>query len=457
MTNKVVKDITDRYLNRTKQSQASDARAKKYLPGGDTRTSTYFFPHPSYMDRGEGCYLYDCDGNRHIDFLNNFTSLIHGHNHLAVFKAASTQLEKGTAFASASAIQSELAEIICERVPSIDMIRFANSGTEATMMAMRAARAFAGKDIIVKMDGGYHGTHDFAEVNIIADFQSEGMPSARVAGPGIPACVLDGVMVAPFNDLDAVEGMLAEHKDKIAAVIMEPVLGAGGGILPKARYLEGMRELADKYGVLLIFDEIITFRLSLGGLQRLKGVEPDLTALGKIIGGGFAAGAFGGRKEIMERFDPAHPQAIVHAGTFNGHNVTMAAGVATLQHYGQAEIDRINKLGDRLRGGFNQAFQAAGIKGQATGLGSLVVVHWTDGEIASPRDVLLSVRSAAELPGLLHLEMMNRGVFSASRGMYCISTPMTEKEIDQAAEAFEATLRVLKPYVAETAPHLLAG
>lgn len=457
MTSNVVQTITDRYLSRTKLSKEKDARAKKYLPGGDSRTTTYFFPYPSYMEKGKGCYLYDCDGNRYIDFINNFTSLIHGHAHPAVVEVATAQLKKGTAYASATALQSELASIICDRLPSVDLVRFCNSGTEATMMSMRAARAFTGKDVILKMDGGYHGSHDFAEVNIVPDFEAQDLPSAHVEGAGVPACILDGMMVTPFNDLDATERILEEHQDKIAAIIMEPVLGAGGAVAPKPGYLKGMRKLTDKYGVLLIFDEIITFRLSLGGLQRIEGIKPDLTALGKIIGGGFAVGAFGGKREIMEHFDPAHPQRIVHSGTFNGHNITMAAGIVTLQHYGQAEVDRIHKLGERLMAGFNQAFKAAGIKGRAAGHGSLLQVHWTDKEIVSPKESLMAMASAAELPRLLHLEMMNRGVFSATRGLYCVSTPMTDQEINQAIEAFEATLYILKPYVAETTPHLMAS
>jgi len=457
MTNDIVQAVYGKYLRRTPHSRENDARAKRSLPGGDTRTSIFYGPYPAYMERGEGCYLYDCDGNSFIDCLNNFTSLIHGHNHPAVYTATLEQLARGTTFAAPATAQYELAEILCERVPGMELVRFANSGTEATMMAMRAARAFTGKDLILKMEGGYHGTHDFAEVSVSADPEPTDAPEARPAGPGIPACILDGIMVSRFNDLEMTEQILRERHERIAAVIMEPVLGAGGGIPPQEGFLRGMRELAQKYGVLLILDEIITFRLSLGGMQRLHGVSPDLTALGKIIGGGFAVGAFGGRTEIMERFIPGHPQMIVHAGTFNGHNVTMAAGVATLQHYDQAAIDHVNALGDRMRDGFNQAFRRVGIKGQALGFGSLVMVHWTDRPIQTPAAVSRSVIAAKQLPALLHLEMMNNGVFSATRGMYAISTPMTETVIDRVVEAFEATLTTLKPYAAEETPHLLAG
>ncbi|MFZ5918224.1 MAG: aspartate aminotransferase family protein [Chloroflexota bacterium] len=455
MTTNVEQTIYERYFSRTGQSRQQDARARQFMPGGDTRTSTYFGPYPSYMERGEGCHLYDCDGNQYIDFLNNYTSLIHGHNHPAVVAATYAQLALGTAFASAARVQADLAQIICERVPSIDLVRFTNSGTEATLMAMRTARAYTGKDIIIKMDGGYHGTHDFAEINVMADYQAQDRPRVQIGSPGVPACILDAMRVTRFNDLALTEELLKENEGRVAAVIMEPVLGASGGIPPAPGYLEGMRALTEKYGVLLIFDEIITFRVSLGGMQKLHGVTPDLTALGKIIGGGFAVGAFGGKKEIMERYTPGHPQMIVHAGTFNGHNVTMAAGIATLENYDQAAVDRINGLGDRLRDGFNEAFRAAGIKGRSYGFGSLVMVHWTDNPISTPKDVILSMGAAGDLPRLLHLEMMNRGIFAASRGMYAISTAMTETEIDRAVEAFEATLRLLKPYAAEAAPHLV--
>jgi len=456
VTSDVAQSITKRYQRRTQISRQRDAWAKKVLPGGDTRTTTYFAPYPAYMEKGRGCYLYDCDGNRYIDFLNNFTSLIHGHAHPAVVEAAQEQLSKGTVFGSAATAQAELAEILCQRVPSIDLIRFGNSGTEATMMAMRAARAFTGKDVILKMDGGYHGHHDFAGVNVAPDFEATDLPEARITWAGVPACVLDGVMVTRFNDLQATERILQAHQDKIAAIIMEPVLGAGGAIPAQPGYLQGMRNLADKYGVLLIFDEIITFRLSLGGIQRLEAVTPDITALGKIIGGGFAVGAFGGRRDIMERFDPAHPQTIYHSGTFSGNSITMAAGVATLKHYRQAEIDRVNELGERLATGLTQAFQTIGLKGHASGWGSVVQVRWTDQPVTTPRAAFAAVAAAKELPHLLHLELMNRGIYTASRGLFCTSTPMTEEDIDEATAAFEAALRVLKPYAAEEAAHLIA-
>jgi glutamate-1-semialdehyde 2,1-aminomutase len=448
--------IVGRYLGRTPRSQARDAQAKKYLPGGDTRSSTYFFPYPAYMERGEGFYLYDCDGNRYVDFLNNYSSLVHGHAYLPILEAVEAQLSRGVVHGAPCAAQVELAEILCGRLPSVQAIRFTNSGTEATMMAMRAARALSGKDAILKMDGGFHGTHDFAEVNVRPDMEAQGLPTARREGVGVPACVLEDTMVAPFNDLDAVEALLRAHGDRIAAVIVEPMPHAGGSIPPGAGYLQGLRQLADRYGVLLIFDEIVTFRLSTGGLQALEEVEPDLTTLGKIIGGGFPVGAFGGRRECMQWFDPAQPHGIGHSGTFNGNSVTMVAGVTALQNLDQVAIDRINGLGVKLRKGFTQAFRDTGLKGQATGIGSLLQVHWGDGPIRSSREVFLGAASAGELPKLLHLELMNRGIFAASRGAFNVSSPMGEAEIDLAIGAFRATLEVLRPYVVQETPHLVA-
>lgn len=457
MATSIVQEIIARYENRTRTSKTKDASAKQFLPGGDTRTTTYFMPYPAYMEKGDGCFLYDCDGNRYIDFLNNYTSLIHGHNSQAVNQAVFEQVKRGIVFGAPADAQAALGEMICARVPGIERVRFNNSGTEATMMAMRAARAYTGKDIIVKMDGGYHGHHDFAGVNVKPDFAAVDIPTPSVTWSGIPACVIDGMAVAPFNNLDIAEKVLQKYEGKVAAIIMEPVMGAGGAIPPQPGYLEGMRALADKYGVLLIFDEIITFRVSLGGMQKITGVIPDLTTLGKIIGGGFPVGAFGGKKEIMDRFDPVHPQTIYHGGTFCGHPVTMTAGMATLKGYGQPEIDHINALGERLAAGVDAAFKAAGLCGRSSGRGSLVQVHWTNAVATNSREALLAMGRAADLPRYFHLELMNRGIFCATRGLFSVSTPMTEKEIDQAISAIGETLQLLKPHAEQVAPHLIVA
>ena len=264
-------------------------------------------------------------------FSTTYTSLIHGHAQPDIVEEAADQLTRGTVFGSASEPQVALAKLLIERVPSIELLRFTNSGTEATMMMMRAARAFMNRDIIVKMDGGYHGSHDFVEVNVSADMNSPAGPTAQLEERGVPEAVLNAVMVAPFNDLAAMESLLREHHQRIAGIIVEPMPNAGGMAPPAPGYLRGLRELADRFGLLLLFDEIVTLRLSSGGLQEAEGVTPDMTALAKIIGGGFPVGAFGGRADIMSQFDPAGAGILSHSGTFNGNNITMTAGLAAMR------------------------------------------------------------------------------------------------------------------------------
>jgi glutamate-1-semialdehyde 2,1-aminomutase len=452
----VKEDIARRYFQRTPKTREHLEEARKVLPGGDTRSAAYYGPYPVFMERGQGCYAYDCDGNRYVDLLNNFTSLIHGHAHPRLIEAARAQSEKGTAFAAPSPIQYQHARHLCDRVASLDLVRYCNSGTEATLFAMRAARAFTGKDGFIKMDGGYHGVHDYVEANNVADFTAEGLPSVRLER-GVPARVADDLYISPFNDLEAAESILAKHHQEIAGIIMEPLLGSGGLIMPEAGYLRGMRELADRYQVLLVFDEVISFRLSTGGMQQREGVSPDLTALGKLIGGGYPVGAFGGRREIMNRFDPNHPETVAQSGTFGGNNNTLAVGLVALEMYGREEVDRINELGDRLRNGFRAAMDRVGIRGRATGCGSLVATIWTGREIRNARDAVLGFLESGDVSTVLHWEMLNRGVFFASRGMFVVSTPMDEAVIDEVVEEFEGALQVIRPYVAATRPEMLIG
>jgi len=451
----VATEIIKRFTQRTARSKQHDARAKGCLPGGDTRAATYFAPYPAYMASGRGCYLYDVDGNEYLDLLNNYTSLIHGHAHPDIIAAVAAQLEKGTVFGAAGEVQFQHAEHLCNRITSMDQVRYCNSGTEATLFAIRAARAFTGRDIFIKMDGGYHGCHDAVEVNIFADSNPAGPPAKHI-GPGVPQSVLKDVLIAAFNDLDAVEDMLKANVDKVAAILIEPLMGAAGAVCPQPGYLRGLRELADKYEVVLIFDEVMTFRLSVGGLQEIEGVQPDLTTLAKIIGGGLPIGAFGGRRDIMSLFDPAHKEAVFHSGTFNGNNITLAAGMAAMGIYDQEAVKRLNQSGDRLRDGFTAVLKEAGLNGCVSGLGSLLQLHWRDRKPDNAKDSKVGLTNAGELPRLVHLEMMNRGIYSAGRGMFALSTPMTYADIEKAVIFLKETLDMLKPYIADELPHLVA-
>ncbi len=452
----VEEEILTRYRGRTPGSRFRHDEARRYLPAGDTRSATWFAPYPTYMVAGEGAWLTDCDGNRYLDLLNNFTSLAHGHAQPDIVEYAADQLTRGTVFGTAADPQVALAKLLIERVPSFDMLRFTNSGTEATMMMMRAARAFKGRDIIVKMDGGYHGSHDFVEVSVSADLDSANAPQAKVEGRGVPDAVLNAVMVAPFNDLAAMEALLRAHCERIAGIIVEPMPNAGGMVPPAPGYLRGLRALADKYGVLLLFDEIVTLRLSAGGFQAIEGAIPDMTAVAKIIGGGFPVGAFGGRKDIMALFDPAASTDFVfHSGTFNGNNMTATAGLEAMQRLDQAAIERINQLGESLGEGINRVFRSLGISAQCLGYGSLQQIHWTDAPVVSLADARRAGEDIGKLRQLLHLELLNRGVNTSNRGMFSITTPMTDDDVALALRAVEGALNSLKPYMRAVAPRLL--
>src|SRR4051812_1977268 len=325
--------VLDDYLARTPRSRELFERATESLPGGSTRTTVYTAPYPPYVASGAGLRIRDVDGNDYRDFLGNYTSLILGHAHPAVVSAVEAQVRRGSAFAAPTETEVELAEEIRRRVPSVERLRFTSSGTEATMFAIRGARAYTGRPVIAKFERSYHGTHD-----------------AVMAGtPGVPA-VMEGLVVElPWGDPDGVAAALRGREDDLAAILIEPVQGAGGIRAAGTEFLAFLRDFADRTGALLIFDEIISFRVGFGGAQGRAGVRPDLTTLGKIIGGGYALAAFGGREDVMALFDQRRTGALTHGGTYNGNPVAAAAGLATLRELTPASYQRLEALGERLR------------------------------------------------------------------------------------------------------------
>lgn len=443
----------DRYRQRRPRSAELHAAACKVLPGGDTRTGTYFPPFPIYAGRGRGTTLEDVDGLAYLDLVNNFTSLIHGHAHPAIRDAVARQLEQGTVYGTPCASQAQLAAMLVERIPSCQRVRFCNSGTEATHGAIRAARAYTGRDKILKMEGGYHGTHDIALVSAKPAYGQRpprGFPSLP-DGKGVPRAVLRDVVVAPFNDAERTRDIAERHGDRLAAIIVEPVMSAAGCLPATVEYLRTLRDLADRRGIVLIYDEIVSFRVSRGGAQELLGIQPDLTALAKIIGGGFPVGAFGGRSDIMDLYAPEQG-LLPHSGTYNGNPVTMAAGIQTLELLTEDAYGRLNALGERFRERARQALQAAGVACQVTGVGSLLHIHFT-------RTPVTDYRSAAaadkELNFLLHLGLLEQGVFTIRRGMSNLSTPMTDAEVERFGNALAASLEEIRPALAERRPDLL--
>jgi glutamate-1-semialdehyde 2,1-aminomutase len=437
------KIVVEQYVARTSKSAALHLGAQQYLPAGDTRSSTCYPPHPTYIASGRGCWLTDVDGNEYIDVLNNYTSMVHGHAHPEIMRAVAEQLTRGTCYASPTEDQIELARAMCSRVPSVDSLRFCNSGTEATMNAIRAAKAFTGRNKLIKMEGGYHGTHDAAQVSVSPKPEEWGpadRPHSVPSSRGLFRGLMSDVIIAPANDSDSTAAIIADNSDDLAAVIIEPVMSAAGVIPTQPEYLKFLREVTERCGALLIFDEVVTFRLDHGGAQAIYAIQPDLTAFGKLIGGGFPVGAFGGRADIMALFDP-RALKLPHGGTYNGNNITMAAGRAALSLLTSDEIARINSLGDRLRNGIAATLSRAGIAAQITGIGSVFGLHFTRKPITNYRDGLAANRNPMPL---LHLALMNRGIFMAPRAFMAISTAMGTTEVDTVVERFTEAVEELQ-------------
>lgn len=408
------------YLARTPRSAATFERATASLPGGSTRTTIFNAPYPPYMSHGKGIRTWDLDGNAYRDFLGNYTSLILGHAHPEVVAAVEAQVRRGSAFAAPTETEIELAEVIRERLPSIERIRFTNSGTEATMFAIRAARAFTGRPLLAKFEGAYHGTHD----------------TALAWSPGVPEAISDLVIELPWSDPEGVERALGGRERELAAIIVEPVQGAGGVRAAPPEFLRYLRELTDRVGALLIFDEVIAFRVGPNGAQgRLGGTRPDLTTMGKIIGGGYPSGAFGGRRDVMDQFDARRSGALVHGGTFNGNPVAAAAGLATLRHLTPERYAELERLGDRLRTGLTSAFERQGLDARAGGIASIFQV-FPGPSLQAPDG--LTPQSA------LFLGMLLDGFHLAPRGMGALSTPMADGDIDDLVAAVAARIGAMQ-------------
>ncbi len=443
---KIKEDIVQLYKDKTPTSKKHFEEAQKWLPGGGTRNVAHFYPYPYFVTKGKGYYLYDVDGNEYIDILNSMTVNIHGHAHPEIAKAIEKQGKEGTSHAAPMQIQYDLAKIICERTPSIELLRFCNSGTEATMFAIRAARKYTGKDKIIKTEGGYHGSHDYVEVNITPNLTAEDMPIATTE-KGVPNTILEDVFIVPFNDLEAAEKIMKKHHKKIAAMILEPVMGSGGGVIATKEYLQGLRELTNKYNILLIFDEVITFRLSTGGIQKLYGVTPDLTALGKTIGGGLPIGAFGGKHDIIDQFNPTKKDFITHSGTFSGNAMTMSAGRKAMELYDEAEVERLDRLGTRLREGLREVLKELKIKGQVSGLQSLNYVYLFEEPVIDGRQVVFKLIPTLELSKYFTLALAINGLYAVSRGItaFILSTPMNESTIDEIIKRFKKAMEMVLP------------
>ena len=453
---KVRERIAQTYRERCGNSEVFLQKEQNVFPGGVARNMQFHKPFPIVIERGEGSRVFDLDGNEYIDFCNNFASLILGHAHPKVLEAVNLAISKGTVQANPTPIQYELAELLCDRIPSIEQIRFQNSGTEAGIFAIRLARAFTEKNKILKMEGGYHGLSNELDVSIHPPLEKAGNASSPVSIPddhGIPPGVVQDTLVAPFNDMDATQAIFEENIEDLAAVIVEPLLGSGGMIPPQDGYLEFLQEVTSRHKVLLIFDEVITLRLAYGGAQERFNVMPDLCILGKIIGGGFPIGAIGGRKDIMALMSPEKPY-VSASGTFSANNATMAAGLATMNKMTHDVYEQLEDKGTRLRERAREIFQDLGIKGQMTGIGSCFKVHFTDEYILNYRNVP-EKRNDLLIPSLLNLGLLNRGIYLSKRASGFISVVTTDVQIDSLLDAMYETLREMRPLIEEEAPEVI--
>jgi glutamate-1-semialdehyde 2,1-aminomutase len=427
------------------QSKSHDLyqRALESLPGGNTRTTVFMKPFPIYAASGAGCRVQDIDGNEYIDCINNFTSLIHGHAHPVLIEAATKQLALGSAFGMPTESEVDLAELLAERLPSVDQVRFANSGTEAVMMALKAARAYTGRSKIAKCEGAYHGSYDYAEVSLDPTPSAWGRnaPVSIAYAKGTPENVLADVVTIPFNDVDAAISLIREHGPELACVLVDPMPNRAGLVPADKAYLEALRQVTREVGALLIFDEVITFRLGYHGAQGLWGIAPDFTTLGKIIGGGFPVGAIAGGKEFMSVFDPSSGKpALPHGGTFSANPVTMRAGVAAMKLLDKAAFARLDTIGQKVRDGIDAAFRKTGVPGGTVGLGSLLKIHFTNRNIRDYRSAYLN-ESETRRQTVFNAALLNRGIFAANYGLMALSLPMADADVDQIIAAASASLK----------------
>ena len=430
----------NRFLEPESHSARLAARAREALPGGNSRTTVFAPPYPFYVRSGQGAYLTDVDGQTRLDYLNNYTSLLHGHAHPDVVAAAQRQVALGTSFAAPTELEVELAEEICRRAPAIERVRFTNSGTEAVMMAIKAARGYTGRSMIAKFEGLYHGSYDPIEVSVGPPIDAAGPADAPIGIPdsaGVPPEVVSQVLVLPFNDAAAVERLVTRHADRLAAIIVDPLPHRSGFIDPQPGFLPFLRELADRHGIVLISDEIISFRIAYEGAHGRLGFRPDLVTLGKIIGGGFPVGAVCGSAEVMSVFDPTGgPPRVPHGGTFNANPVTMAAGLAAMRLWTPAEVQRLEQHGEELRRRANEILSEANFPAQVTGQGSLFRIVEGRNPLVNYRSVPQDAAIAAKL-GELRLRLLGAGIILGGGGTGCLSTAMDRGEVNTFIDTFE--------------------
>lgn len=403
-----------RFIARNPRSAEHQLIAARVMPGGNTRTVLFYEPFPLVMARGEGCRLWDVDDHEYIDFLGEFTAGIYGHSHPIIRQAITAAVDNGLSLASHHVLEARLAGALCERF-ALERVRFTNSGTEATLMALSLAREITRRPKMMVFEGAYHGS--------LLNFR----------GAGRTLNVPFEFVMAPYNDSTQTLELLQRHRSELAAVMVEPMLGSGGCIAASREFLGMLREATEQIGAVLVFDEVMTSRLAPGGLQAVLGIRPDLTTLGKYLGGGSSFGAFGGRAALMDHFDPRRPGALPHAGTFNNNVISLAAGLAGLtQVYTPEQAEALNRRGSELRERLNALCRQARAPLQFTGIGSLLNAHATTGAINAPRDLAAAYH---DVEGLLFFDLVEKGIYTARRGFIALSLALGAAELDRLVAA----------------------
>ena len=415
------------YTAANPKSLALHREAERALPGGNTRTVLFFGPFPLRFAGGQGCRLTDVDGHGYVDFLAEYTAGMFGHSHPVIRRAIERALDFGVNIGGHTELEVRLAQTVSARFPSMERVRFTNSGTEANLMAISLARAFTRRETVMVFTGGYHGG--------VLYFRKGGSP---VNAP-FP------VLLANYNDIESVRVLAAANAKDLACIIVEPMFGSTGCIPATPEFLAGLRKVADETGALLVLDEVMTSRLAPGGMQSIVGVTPDLTTLGKYVGGGMSFGAFGGRADVMSLFDPARPDGLPHAGTFNNNTLTMSAGLAALTEVATPEaVTALNARGDRLRERLNAIARDGGARMQFTGRGSMLAVHFTLDPI---RDEADADRGNQDLKELFFFDLLDRGVYMARRGMIVLSLVQDDAAFARLEGAVEDFVRLRRRFL----------
>ena len=431
------------------KSQKIYNRAIKVLTGGVSRNTIYRKPHPSYVEKVNGSYITDVDGNTRIDFANNMASLIHGHAHPEIINAVKKQLDKGTAYTMGSEIEVRFAELLNERNSSFEKIRFMNSGTEAVMTMIKAARAYTGKQKIAKAEGTYHGTYDYAEISQTSSPKNWGdinNPNSVELVNGTPDGVKDDVIIFPYNNLEKTINILNKHANNIACVLIDPVPHRVGLIPGNKNYIHGLYKWTRENNVILAFDEVVTFRANYAGAQQNYDIDPDLTALGKIIGGGFPIGALAGKSDIMKMLDPREsPLKHPHSGTFSANPISTTAGYTAMKLYNQKSVENLNQLTSIAKKQIEEAISLSNIPASITGIGSMFRIHLSKNKPTTYREAYQDMATKKTIDKLLNYLFEEENIIMINTCSCMFSTTITQKEVDRLSEALYNGFKLIKP------------